>query len=290
MIQLAIPLALGAAASWAVGMTVAKPAVRAIDFVTYTLFRWVLVACLAVSFGLVTRSLAFPSWQALSLAALAGVLDCGIGGLLYLSAMKRTSAHKATTLSSTAPLWGVLGAVLVLGEPILWQAFAAAALVILGAAFLTERRRGTPRDASVWGDLLALATGLLWGFAETVPAKLALDAGMTPETMLTVFAVSGAVSVAVLSPWLRQRTPRHVTRHGFALAILSGVTGAFLGWLLWLYALQWAPASLISPIRGSTLFFALFYSMVFLRERPRTRAWIGIALVAGGVVLVSFMS
>ena len=290
MPQLAILLALGAAAAWAVGMTVAKPAVRAIDFVTYTMFRWVLVACLALGFGALTGSLAFPNWHALSLAILAGVLDCGFGGILYLSAMKRTSAHKATTLSSTAPLWGVLGAVLVLREPILWQTFVAAGLVILGAVFLAERRRGTDGAESFWGDLLALMTGLLWGFAETVPAKLALDAGMTPATMLTVFALSGAVTVVVLSPLLRRRTPRQVTQRGLALAVLSGVAGAFLGWLLWLYALQWAPASVISPIRGSTLFFALFYSMVFLRERPRVRTWTGIALVAAGVLLVSFVS
>lgn len=290
MPQLAILLALGAAAAWAVGMTVAKPAVRAIDFVTYTMFRWVLVAGLALGFGALTGSLAFPSWHALSLAILAGVLDCGFGGILYLSAMERTSAHKATTLSSTAPLWGVLGAVLVLGEAILWQTFAAAALVILGAVFLAERRRSAEDGQSVWGDMLALLTGLLWGFAETVPAKLALDADMTPATMLAVFAVSGAITVAVLSPLLRRRSPRRVTRHGLALAVLSGVAGAFLGWLLWLYALKWAPASVISPIRGSTLFFALFYSMAFLRERPRARAWAGIALVAAGVLLVSFVS
>ena len=289
MPELAILLALGAAAAWAIGMTVAKPAVRAIDLVTYTVFRWILVASLAVGYGLLTGSLAFPGWYALSLAVLAGVLDCGFGGLLYMSAMTRTSAHKATTLSSTAPLWGVLGAVFVLGEPMLWQTFVSAALVVLGAVFLTERRR-LGAGQSRWGGTLAMLTGLLWGFAETVPAKLALAAGMTPVTMLAVFAASGAISAAVLSPLLRRRTPRRVTRRGFALAILSGVAGAFLGWLLWLYALQRAPASLVSPIRGSTLLFALLYSMIFLRERPRARAWIGIALVAAGVLLVSFLS
>jgi len=286
--ELAVLLALGAAAAWAVGMTVAKPAVRAMDLVTYTAFRWILVASLALGYGLLTGSLAFPGWRVLSLAVLAGVLDCGLGGLLYMSAMQRTSAHKATTLSSTAPLWGVLGAVFVLAEPLLWQTFVSAALVVVGAAFLTERRRLDPTE-SRWGGTLALLTGLLWGFAETVPAKLALTAGMTPVTMLTVFAASGAASAVVLSPLLRRRTPRRVTRRGFALAILSGVAGAFLGWLLWLYALQQAPASLVSPIRGSTLFFALLYSMIFLGERPRARAWIGIALVASGVVLVSFL-
>ena len=137
------------------------------------------------------------------------------------------------------------------------------------------------------GSMFGLLTGFLWGFAETIPSKLALDAGMSPAALLFVFAASGVVTIAMLLPFLRKRFPLRITRRGVGLTVLAGIGGAFLGWLLWLSALSLAPASVISPVRGSTLVFALLYAMVFLRERPGRRALLGAALVLGGVILVS---
>lgn len=286
MPDIAILFAIFAAAAWAIGMTTAKPALRHMDLVSYTVMRWLLVSLLALVYALLTHRLIFPGWWAVALAIFAGILDSTFGGMFYLLAMERTSAYQTTTLSSTAPLWGVMGAILVLGEPLLWRVIVAAVLVILGAVFLTERRSSSLPKA--WtGAAFALTTGFLWGFAETVPAKLALEAGMTPETLLVTFAVSGALGMLALTPILRARIPRRVETRGFLFVVISAIGGAFLGWLFWLYALGLAPASVISPIRGSTLLFAFVYSMVFLKERPTPKALVGIALVACGVVLVS---
>jgi len=287
MPSVAILLAIAAAAAWAIGMTAAKPGVRYMDLVTYTWIRWLLVSILVVVYGLVTHRLAFPGWRPVLLAAGAGILDSTFGGIFYLLAMERTSAHQTSTLSSTAPLWGVLGAILILGEPLLWRVVLAAGLVIGGAIFLTGGQRSEKPRAWL-GAAFALITGVLWGFAETVPAKLALQGGLSPETLLLVFSLSGALGMLALMPLLRLRIPRRVERRGFLFVALSAICGAFLGWLLWLYALNLAPASVISPIRGATLLFAFIYSVLFLKERPTPRALIGVALVAGAVLLVSF--
>jgi drug/metabolite transporter (DMT)-like permease len=284
--SIAIPLAIAAAAAWAVGMTTAKPAVRHVDLITYIYTRWLLVSVLALGYGLMTHRLALPGWWPLFLASTAGILDSTFGGIFYLLAVERTSAYQATTLSSTAPLWGVVGAVFLLGEPLLWQTIVAALLVIGGAVLLARRRRlDQPR---AWrGAGFALVAGILWGFAETVPAKLALQEGMTPETLLLVFALSGALGMLCMWPMLRPRVPYRVDRRGILLILLSAGGGAFLGWLLWLHALSLAPASILSPIRGSTLLFAFVYSVIFLKERPTPHALAGIALVSCGVLLVS---
>ncbi|MCK4571225.1 DMT family transporter, partial [Candidatus Bipolaricaulota bacterium] len=158
MPNVAILLAISAAAAWAIGMTAAKPGVRHMDLVTYTLARWLLVSVLAFIYALVTQRLAFPGWWPVLLAAGAGILDSTFGGIFYLLAMERTSAHQTTTLSSTAPLWGVLGAILLLGEPLLWRIVIAAVLVIAGAVFLTERRRSAKPKAWL-GAGFALITG-----------------------------------------------------------------------------------------------------------------------------------
>ena len=75
-----------------------------------------------------------------------------------------------------------------------------------------------------------------------------------------------------------------------AYVLLAAAGGAFLGWTLWLSSLQRAPASVISPVRGSTLLFAFLYTLLFLRERPTLRAIAGAGCVLVGIVLVSLAS
>ena len=286
MPSIAILLAISAAATWAIGMTAAKPGVRYMDLLTYTLARWLLVSLLALLHGTLTHGLAFPGWWPVALAAGAGVLDSTLGGIFYLLAMERASAYQTTTLSSTAPLWGVVGAILMLGEPLLWRTVIAAILVIGGAWFLTPRRHSD--EPRAWlGAAFALIAGVLWGFSETVPAKLALQGGMSPATLLLVFSLFSVLGILILLPILRPHIPRRVERRGILFVVLSAIGGEFLGWLLWLHALNLAPASVISPVRGSTLLFAFLYSVLLLKERPTARAFIGIAMVAGGVLLVS---
>lgn len=281
----AILLALASGGTWAIGMTAAKPALRHIDVLSYMLARWLLVAPLALAFAVATDTLTFPSMFAVGMAALAGFIDSTLGGFFYLMAMQRAPAYQTTTLASTAPVWGVTTAILILGESLRWQVLVAAVLVVVGAYFLVGRRMRI-REHLV-GSLFGLLTGFLWGFAETIPSKLALQNGLSPATLLFVFSCSGVITIGAILPSLRARFPRRITRMGLGLTLLSGVGGAFLGWLLWLSALDLAPASIVSPIRGSTLVFALIYSVLFLRERPNRTALVGVALVLAGVVLVS---
>ncbi len=289
----AIVLALAASAAWGVGMTAATPALRYVDRLTYLILRWGLVALFALALALATRRLAIPALEPALWAIAAGLLDATAGGFFYVLSLERGSTYQATTLSNTAPLWGVFGAILFLGEPLRWSVALAAGLAIGGAWFLVERpRRGGQGDSSSApgraGAMAALLTGILWGVAETVPAKLALERGLSPEALLFLFAVSGCLGAAALVPFLRRRIPRRVEPRGFAYIALSGVVGGGVGWLLWLFSLSLAPASVVAPVRGATLVFCLVYSVLFLRERPSPRAVLGIGLAAGAVLLVSF--
>jgi len=283
--NLAILLALASGGTWAIGMTVAKPALRHIDVLSYMLGRWLLVAPLSLLYAIATGALSFPSGYAVGMAAVAGFVDSTLGGFFYLMAMERAPAYQTATLASTAPVWGVSTAILILGEPPRWEVFVAAVLAVVGAYCLVGRRFRIREHAL--GSAFGLLTGFLWGFAETIPAKLALRAGLSPIALLFVFACTGFVSIATILPFLRSWFPRRIDRTGIRLTVFSAVGGAFLGWLFWLSALELAPASVISPVRGSTLVFSLVYSILFLRERPGRSALFGVALVLGGVVLVS---
>lgn len=82
-------------------------------------------------------------------AALAlGTVCYGVSIALYIRSARGIGATRAQVLFSTAPLWGVLGAVAALGEPWDWRLGLAVAFVALAVGFLAmdarKARQATP--------------------------------------------------------------------------------------------------------------------------------------------------
>ena len=67
---------------------------------------------------------------------------------------------------------------------------------------------------------------------------------------------------------------------------LSGLaTGA--SWVCYFRALQVGNATQVAPIDKLSLVLVAIFAVVFLDERPDAREWIGIAMVAGGVLVLA---
>lgn len=74
-------------------------------------------------------------------AALLGVLCTGIGFLLYYRLIQRIGAPRATTVTYLVPLFGVVWAWLVLGEPLTGTMAIATALILGGVALSQQRTK-----------------------------------------------------------------------------------------------------------------------------------------------------
>jgi len=284
---MAILLALAAAASWGIAMTIAKPILRHMDPLTFLLVRWVIALSPAVGYALLTHSLVFPNWAAIGYVALASLLNVIIGWTIYMLANLSAPAYQSATLASTAPLWGVVAAIVFLGDPLRWQVLIAG-LMVVGGAILLIKPKALSLRSSASGAFLAVLAGVFWGISETVPTKLAIAQGITPETMLVVLGCTTLLGMSMLTPLLRKKIPRRFDRKGLWLVALSAISGAFFGWFFWLQGLRLEDASVLAPVRGSTLLFTFLFSVLFLRERPSRWAFAGVLLVFGGVMLVSF--
>jgi drug/metabolite transporter (DMT)-like permease len=283
----AVLLALGAAASWSLSQVLTKEGLRRMDFVAYGVVRPLFALPLVLSYGLITSGLRFPGPELVGIAAGGGLIDSFLGTLLYMLALRRSPAHQAAPLSSTAPFWGVVTAVLFLGERPHPIVFVSALLVVLGAYLLGGHHQGETTDRPALGTLAALGAGVMWGVAETLPAKYCLAQGMTPITYQLIMVSTAALSWGLLAIW--QRHQLHWSSKGLRIACQSAFTGFFLGWLLWLSGLSLAPASVLAPVRGSTTVFSFLLSILLLRERPSPQAAAGLLFVSGGVFLASTM-
>lgn len=67
---------------------------------------------------------------------------------------------------------------------------------------------------------------------------------------------------------------------------LSGLaTGA--SWVCYFRALKLGEASKVAPVDKFSLVLVAIFAVIFLNERPSVKDWVGILLVAAGVVLLS---
>ncbi len=67
---------------------------------------------------------------------------------------------------------------------------------------------------------------------------------------------------------------------------LSGLaTGA--SWIFYFRALKIGAASLVAPVDKLSVVLVAIFAVVFLGERPALREWLGIGLIAAGVLLLA---
>lgn len=99
------------------------------------------------------------------------------------------------------------------------------------------------------------------------------------------------VVVCVLAPfvWLAGKWSNPLDlppRSLLFLALSALATGA--SWLCYFRALQLGNASQVAPVDKFSLVLVAVFAFLFLGERPAAREWLGIALVAAGVLVLAF--
>ena len=68
--------------------------------------------------------------------------------------------------------------------------------------------------------------------------------------------------------------------------ILSGVaTGA--SWLCYYYAISQGQVSVVVPIDKLSILITVFFSLIVFKEKLSLKAWIGLALLTAGTVLMA---
>jgi transporter family protein len=78
-----------------------------------------------------------------------------------------------------------------------------------------------------------------------------------------------------------------ISRRTYAFLVLSGMaTGA--SWLCYFRALKLGDAARVAPIDKLSVVLVAVFGVVFLGERLSGANWAGVALIAGGAVLVAY--
>ncbi|WP_039921607.1 EamA family transporter [Amycolatopsis decaplanina] len=224
------------------------------------------------------------------------VLSAVVGTCLQLSyylllqrAYRTSDLSVVYPLSSgAAPVFAIAAAVLLLGERPSPLALLGAATVIGGVLVITVDRspgpigRAARVSASGFGVLIGLANALATLWDKNVVSGF----GLSP---LLVFWGVSVGEVLVLAPvaLARTRALRELwSAHRREIVVVGTLVPT--AYVLVLFAIRWAPVSVIAPVKELSIVTAVIFGWYFLGEGHVRRRVTGALVVMGGVAMLTF--
>lgn len=132
-----------------------------------------------------------------------------------------------------------------------------------------------------WAALSAAFAALTAIFAKIGIQGVDSDLATLVRTLIIVVVLSAFVWFA--GKW---SNPLELSSRTWLFLSLSALaTGA--SWVCYFRALQLGEASKVAPVDKFSLVLVAIFAFAFLGERPSVREWLGIAMVAGGVLVLA---
>lgn len=132
-----------------------------------------------------------------------------------------------------------------------------------------------------WAALAALFAALTTIFAKVGLDGIDSDLATLVRTLIIVFVLGAFV-------WFSGKWTNPLSLPGRALlflALSALTTGA--SWVCYFRALKLGNASQVAPVDKFSLVLVALFAFIFLGERPAPREWLGIGLVASGVLVLA---
>jgi drug/metabolite transporter (DMT)-like permease len=249
---------------------------RGVNVVESLFYRQCGSAVAAASF--VALGPGFDSLKTKRVWAHVGRMALGVSamGLNFLAFILLPLAE-ATTIGFSVPIFSVILAAIMLGEPTGKWRWGAVAVGFAGVLLIVQPGSG---GVPLLGASVALVAALLTASVTIVIRKL----GATERAATTVFwfAVSSLVPLGLLMPWF-------AGAHDLASwGIVAGMALAGgLAQLTLTGALRLAPVALIMPMDYTSLLWAVLLGSWLFAELPTPWTWVGAPIIiASGLVIV----
>lgn len=224
-------------------------------------------------------------WSAVPIFAAVGLVFPALLTLLTFAANRSLGPVVTASLGNLSPMFAVLLAVVVLGEPLSVRQFAGLLLIVAGVLVITVTRTEAMRNWRTWVLLLPLGAAAIRG---VIPPVIKVGLDIWPNAMaagLTGYIFS-SITVLMVE---RVRNGRFLVRGPLAGWLWFAVTGICngIGTLLLYAAVGAGRVSVVVPIIASYPIVTVGLNMlVFGWTQGALRLALGTALTVGGVVLI----
>ena len=284
---LAMSLLLGCCLFWGLQQVLIKATIQELPPIFQASLRLVGATALLWIWSLWRGAPLFTPDGSLRAGLLAGVLFGAEFACIYLG-LQATTASRLTVFLYTSPFWvAVLVPLWDRSErlrPFQWVGLSCAFVAVVFAL-----RDGfiNGNASTLYGDLLGLAAGALWGLTTVVIRASTLQRVSAEKLLFYQLAVSAAafplLSLALGEVWVWQFS-------GFAITslLLQTVVGAFASYLAWMWMLGRYPATKISVFVFLTPLFALLFGALWLSEPVTQGLLVALGMVAVGIAWVNW--
>lgn len=274
----------GLALIWGYNWVVMKVAMQYVGPMDFAALRGVFGVVLL--FGLLAlRGISLRPRNVLSTFCLGIFQTAGFVGLISW-AVNIGAAGKSAVLGYTMPFW-----VIVFGWPFLpdrlrgWQ-WPAAGLILAGLVLVLEFWSA---DGNVLSSLLAVGAGISWAVSVVIFKRMRIenqDELLSTTAWQMVYGVAPLVVVALIVP----ERPIEWSPYFIGALVYNGIGGMAIATFLWLYILQRLPAT-ISGLNALTVpIVGVIAAWLQLGERPSAAEGLGMALILGGLALLTTAS
>ena len=290
--------ALGAAVSWAVAPILYRRALFKTKPVSANIVRCASNAAVLLFILLAlgkAGALASLPLEVVAVTVVSGVIGLGIGDTLYMIGLKSVGVAKAVPLAATYPLFSLLWATFLLGEPITVPAVLGASAILIGIWLLSRAKGESAADdrgkSAFKGLAASLATALVWSVsitlmdvAVTFPGVNGIDANFAIVTM-RIAAMS--VFMLALSPILdRDRGFLKIKRSTLIELCVGGLVANGIGWLLMSYSFLNILESQAVPISSATPLFSAVAGFALFHEKVTAKNALGAVVIVFGIFLI----
>ena len=218
----------------------------------------------------------------LSRDALRGVpllrnLSEAAAAVLYIIALAFAPLSMTSALLQASPLVVTAGAALFLGETVGWRRWASIVAGFAGVMVILAPWEAAfdPTGLFTVACVVVLAARDL--ATRAMPSRIGTFQVATWAYLALVPA--GAALMAVMGQSFVLPTP------GQWLGLSGALVMGLFGYYAVVAAMRLGEVSVVAPFRYTRLVFALLVAMIFLGERPSVQEWLGIAMIAGGVLV-----
>lgn len=133
----------------------------------------------------------------------------------------------------------------------------------------------------LWAALSAVFAALT-----AILAKLGLAGVDSDMATLVRTVVIFAVLLVYVNATGKWTNPLQLSPRTWLFLVLSGLaTGA--SWVCYFRALKVGDASRVAPVDKLSVVLVVLFAVMFLGERPSGREWAGVAMIAGGVLMLA---
>ena len=190
-----------------------------------------------------------------------------VGNLMFFFAFQRLPVADVTVISQAVPIFSGILAIFFLKEIIGWRRWTAIFIGFLGVIIAIN-----PSGEIALASIYALVATLMWSI--TIIFLRLLGTTEHPVKTVFYFMLISVIITSLFQPFLWKQPSLDIILLFFGLG-----TTAFITQILMTYALQKAPASIVSPFNYSGIVWAIVFDYMIWNSTPV------MTTIVGGIII-----